>query len=264
YNCAYCSKPIFGRTFRSMSAGRVVGEINYLREKLGVREIAFYDDVFTIDKKRIHEICEALLSGGVKIGWTCETRVNLVDKELLTHMKEAGCYSVAYGIESAAPEILGLLHKDITPEQVSGAVRLTQEAGLDTVGYFMLGSPGETPDTIEQTIRFARELGLDFAQFSLTTPFPGTELYELLGERKDSVAWESYIYSGGDSRMLPIFTSDGLSREDLKEWTRRAYREFYLRPTYVFQRLRKLRSWGDVKVNLNGLGMLRESTKAGK
>ena len=123
----------------------------------------------------------------------------------------------------------------------------------------MIGSPGESPETISKTIQFAKKLKLDFAQFSVTTPFPGTELYNLLGDREANIPWESFIYSAADSRLAPVFESDRLSRNDLKYWTRRAYREFYLRPSYLWQRIRRVKSWGDLKVNIKGLSMLLQS-----
>ena len=167
-----------------------------------------------------------------------------MDKELLRHMKQAGCYAVAYGIESASPEIIKTLHKDITLEQVEEAVRDSREAGLQVIGYFMLGSPGETPETIRQTIDFAKRLKVDFAQFSVTTPFPGTELYDIyMQDRKESISWDSFVYAGTDNPTTPVFESDKLSRDDLKIWLRRAYREFYLRPAYFWQRLRRCTSW---------------------
>jgi len=260
YHCAYCSKPVFGSKFRAQSPERVVEEVAYLQEKFGVKEVAFYDDVFTLDKKRAHAIAEAIIRKGIKIFWTCEARVNLVDKDLLRHMKRAGCYAIAYGIESASPEILKTLHKDITLEQVEEAVRSSREAGLQTIGYLMLGSPGETPETIRQTIEFAKKLKIDFAQFSVTTPFPATELYNLyMQERQNEIPWESFVYAGSDSQMTPVFESSSLSRNDLKYWTRRAYREFYLRPAYLWQRLLKCTSWSELKMNLKGFGMLLRS-----
>ncbi len=260
YRCAYCSKPVFGSRFRAQSPARVVDEIIYLKEKFGVREIAFYDDTFTLDKKRAGDIAEMIIEKGLKIAWTCETRVNLVDKELLKTMKKSGCYAIAYGIESASPEIVKILQKDITIGQVESAVRATREAGIQVVGYFMLGSPGETPETIRQTIDFARKLRVDFAQFSVTTPFPGTELYDIyMRGRQESPAWESFIYAGTDNPTTPVFESDNLTRDDLKDWTRRAYRAFYLRPSYVWQRLRRCTSWGEIRMNLRGLGMLLRS-----
>jgi radical SAM superfamily enzyme YgiQ (UPF0313 family) len=259
YRCAYCSKPIFGSKFRAQSAERVVDEVAYLQEKFGIREIAFYDDIFTLDKKRALAVAEGIIRRGIKVVWTCEARVNLVDKELLIAMKRAGCYAVAYGLESASPAILDTLHKDITPEQVETAVRITREAGIQTVGYLMLGSPGETPETIRQTIALAKRLKLDFAQFAVTTPFPATELYKIYTqERQETIPWESFVYAG-DNRLTPVFESQDLSRDDLKRWTRRAYREFYLRPAYIWQRLRRLTSWNELKVNLKGFLMLLRS-----
>ena len=260
YRCAYCSKPIFGSKFRAQSPERVVEEINYLKERFNIKEIAFYDDVFTLDKKRAHDIAEGIINKGIKISWTCETRVNLVEKELLAHMKEAGCYAVAYGIESASPEILEIIHKDISPGQVEEAVRITREVGIQTIGYLMIGSPGETPETIGKTIEFAKNLRLDFAQFSVTTPFPATELYELyLKGRHEDIPWESFVYSGDTSNATPVFESSKLSRDDIRCWIRRAYREFYLRPAYLWQRLRRMTSIAELRMNVNGFLMLLRS-----
>ncbi|MDP3947388.1 MAG: radical SAM protein [bacterium] len=262
YRCSYCSKPIFGNKFRGQSPERVVEEITYYKEKFGVKEIAFYDDVFTLDRKRAYAIADNIIKKGLKIGWTCETRVNLVDKELLLHMKQAGCYAIAYGIESASPEILETLDKGITLEQVEAAVRLTQQVGLQTIGYFMLGSPGESLETISQTIRFAKKLKLDFAQFAITTPYPGTKLYDLYLEgRRDDVPWENFVYEGAGRSVTPVFETDGLSRAELQHWMKRAYRTFYLRPSYLWQRIRQINSPGDLRVNLKGLAMLWQSLK---
>lgn len=260
YHCAYCSKPVFGSRFRAQSPARVVEEMAYLKERFGVKEIAFYDDSFTLDQKRVFAIAETIIDKGLKIAWTCETRVNLVDRELLQYMKEAGCYAVAYGIESASPDIIKVLQKDITLEQVNQAVRDSREAGLQVVGYFMLGSPGETPETVRQTIELAKELEVDFAQFSVTTPFPGTELYDIYMQgRKEDPAWESFIYAGTDNPTTPVFESDNLSRDDLKHWIRQAYRRFYLRPSYLWQRLRRCTSWQEIRMNVKGFGMLLKS-----
>lgn len=257
YRCSYCSKPIFGNKFRGQSPERVVDEVAYYQEKFGIKELAFYDDVFTLDKKRAYAIADEILKRGLKICWTGETRVNLVDKELLRHMKQAGCYAIAYGIESASPEIINTLNKDITLEQVEAAVSITREVGLQTIGYFMIGSPGESPETINQTIELAKRLKLDFAQFAITTPFPGTELYNLyLKNSRGNIPWENFVYEGTGSKITPVFETNGLSRADLQHWTRRAYKEFYLRPAYLWQRIRRLTSIGDLKVDIKGLSML--------
>jgi anaerobic magnesium-protoporphyrin IX monomethyl ester cyclase len=260
YRCAYCSKPVFGSRFRAQRPERVVAEMAYLKDSFGVKEIAFYDDSFTLDKKRVLAIAETIIDKGLQMTWSCETRVNLVDKELLNYMKRAGCYAVAYGIESASPEIIETLQKDTTLEQVNQAVHDSREAGLQVIGYFMLGSPGETPATIQQTIDYAKKLKVDFAQFSVTTPFPGTGLYQIyMHGREEDPAWESFIYAGTDNPTTPVFESDKLTRDDLKNWIRQAYRRFYLRPSYLWQRLRRCTSWREIRMNLKGLGMLLKS-----
>ena len=262
YRCSYCSKPIFGNKFRAQRPERVVEEVAYYQERFGVKEIAFYDDVFTLDKGRAYAIAEEMIKSGLKIYWTCETRVNLVDKDLLRYMKQAGCYAVAYGIESASQEILDTLNKDISLEQVEDAVRITHDVGLQTIGYFMIGSPGESPETISKTIQFARKLKVDFAQFAITIPFPGTKLYELhLEDKNGDVSWEDFIYQGTGSQVAPVFETDGLCRADLQYWVRRAYREFYLRPSYIWQRIQRITSLGDLKVDIRGLSMLLGNIK---
>ena len=256
YKCSFCSK-VFGSKFRGQSPERVVEEVAYYRERFGVKEIAFYDDVFTLNKERAYAIADGIIKKGLKIEWTCETRVNLVDRELLHHLKQAGCYAIAYGIESASPEILDTINKGITLEQVEEAISLTREIGLQTVGYFMIGSPGENQQSIGKTIQFAKRLNLDFAQFAITTPFPGSELYNTYLEGgKGDVPWENFIYEGTGQKVTPVFESNGLNRSDLQNWVRRAYKQFYLRPSYLWQRVRKINSVGDLKVNLKGFSML--------
>ena len=259
YKCSFCSK-VFGSKFRGQSPEKVVDEVAYYKDRFGVKELAFYDDVFTLDKKRAYAIADNIIKRGLKICWTCETRVNLVDKDLLSHIKQAGCYAVAYGIESASPEILDTLNKGITIDEVEEAIRITREVGLQTIGYFMLSSPGESPETISKTIEFAKKLKLDFAQFAITIPFPGTQLYNLyLKGREDNVSWANFIYGGTGNKITPVFESDELSRAELQYWVRRAYKEFYLRPSYFWQRARKITSLGDLGVGFSGFSMLMRS-----
>ncbi|MBI2850386.1 MAG: cobalamin B12-binding domain-containing protein [Chloroflexi bacterium] len=265
YHCAYCSKPIFGTRFRAQNPDRVIKEILYHQKRFGIKELAFYDDVFTLDKKRAHAIADQIIKRGIKLHWSCETRVNLVDKNLLRHMKEAGCYAISYGLESGSPEILKAIDKGITLQQATEAVRWSREVGLQTIGYFMIGSPGESPETIRQTIRFAKELKLDFAQFAVTTPFPGTKLHDLYmhGKKNADIPWENFVYAGTGEGLSPVFESDLLSRNEIRRWAKRAYREFYLRPSYYWQRLRQIKSPGDLVVNVKGLAMLLGTLRKG-
>lgn len=242
FQCSFCSKAVFGSTYRAKSVQGVIDEINRLVGEFGIREIIFYDDVFTMDKRRTVELSNRIAG---RVSWACEARVNLVDKDVLQAMKRGGCYAVAYGIESGDPGILRRLSKNITPNQVEQAVRYSKEAGLRVIGYFMLGSPGETPDTIKQTINWAIKLGIDYAQFSITTPLPGSELYEMVPESRRA---NSYAMVGQDHPGLCSLDTSQLSKA-----VSRAYRRFYLRPGYILQQVRRMaQSWSESRMVLDG------------
>ena len=259
YNCIFCSKSVFGSTWRGQSPKRTVDEIEHLRDKFHVREIAFYDDSFTLKSKRVFQFTEELKKRDIDIIWTCETRVNLINEEMLKAMKNAGCYMIAYGIESGNQSILSTLRKNITTEQVRFAVETTQKVGIQTVGYFMIGSPGETTASIRQTINFAKSLPLDFAQFSVTIPFPGSDLYDIFFSKIDKdFCWDDFIYARTDSFAPPVFETTELSKDDLRNWNAAAYSEFYLRASYIWNRFIGMRSLGDLKANLTGLQLFFE------
>jgi anaerobic magnesium-protoporphyrin IX monomethyl ester cyclase len=254
YRCIYCSKSVYGRKLRTNTARYVVNEIEYLVEKYHAKEVKFYDDVFTIDRNRVIKICDGLKKRGIDIQWTSETRVNLVDKKLLETMRDSGCYMVEYGVESGSRQILNNLKKDITPEQVVRAFELTHNVGIQTVAYFMLGSPGDTPETIRKTIDFAKKLDPDFVTFSISTPYPGTELYDLVAkEGRLPRRWNEFIY-----HWPGVSKSGG---EELRRWLRRAHLSFYLRRHYFWKRLRRMRSLGEIRTNIAGLHMLVDFLK---
>ena len=258
YKCIYCSKPIFGGKFRAQSPKRTVDEIEYLKDNFGINEIMFYDDSFTLDKKRIIQFSEELKNRRLDILWACETRVNLISEELLKEMKGSGCYMMAFGLESGSQEILDFLRKGVNLKQMRDAVNITHKTGISSIGYFMLGSPNETPQTIRNTIDFAKDLKLDFAQFSITIPFPGTDLYKLyLGDVKGDINWDDFIYASLGSANTPVFETEQLSRVELAEWNSKAYKEFYLRFPYMWKRLTGMRSYNDLKMNLKGFSMFK-------
>ena len=266
YNCIFCSKPIFGRKYRYQSPPRIASEVEYLVEKFEVKEIAFYDDIFTLDKNRTIKLAKEFNKRDLSFPWTCETRVDLVTEELLKAMKQAGCYMIAYGIESGNQTILDNLRKKITIEQVRKAVKMTHDIGIQSIGYFMLGSPGETSATIRQTIDLANHLPLDFAQFSITIPFPGTDLYNLYLEQNiGNENWDNFIYIYANLKAVsaPVFETASLSKGDLQKWNTKAYKEFYLRFSYIWERLTKTRSLGNLKTNIRGLGMFWDMVRGG-
>ena len=178
YSCTFCFKDMWGHKWRGRSPENIVAEIALLNAEYGINGFFFNDDTFVLDTKRVLRFCQLIMESRLNIAWYCNARVNLVSKELLEAMYASGCREVAYGIESGNQQVLDAMKKNITIEQVRNAVMWTKEAGIRANGFFMIGLPGETKETIHQTIAFAEELDMDFYGFSLVTPLPKTELYQ--------------------------------------------------------------------------------------
>ncbi len=249
--CLYCSAHLtFGRGFRSRSAKNVVDELEHLARE-GFKEIHFLDDTFTLDRSRALEICDEIKKRNLNFFWCCPNgvRVNTVDAELLKRMKEAGCYSLAFGFESGNQQILNNVKKGITLEQSRKAIKLAKKAGIETWGFFMMGLPGDTEQTVRDTINFAKELNPDIAKFHITIPLPGTELFELW--KKEGVIktedWEKYGIHASDVSELPTISS-----EKLKELNRQAYREFYMRPAYFIRYIKRINSFARLNNSIRG------------
>jgi anaerobic magnesium-protoporphyrin IX monomethyl ester cyclase len=249
YRCLFCEEDVRGGRYRKRADNLVLEEMRHIVNDLGFREIVIYDDTFTADMKRTARLCEGILSSGLDFAWDCRTRVDRVDRELLRLMKRAGCHRISFGVEAAAERVREILRKGITDEQIRSAFRWSREVGIRTIGYFMIGTPGETRDEVLQTIEYAKEINPDIAHFCITVPYPGTDLYRL-GVSEGYVPadyWERYIRGGGIRKEdVPYFTSKEYNRQDLDNLLKRAYREFYFRPTYVMQRLAGIRSPRDL------------------
>lgn len=239
YRCAYCSGHInFGRSFRYFSTERVIEELKIMIRDFKIDGIQFYDETFTVNKKRVFELCDALIKNNVNLPWTCFTRVNLVDEELLTAMKKAGCYQIFFGIESGNQRLLDLIKKDITLDQARNAVKLCKNIGIESFCSFMINLPSETKEESINTIKFAIELDPDYAQFPITTPFPGTELYNIAKKEGNFVTedWSKFM-----SWDQVVFVSKGRTIEEIKETDKDAYKQFYMRPRYVLRTINRFR-----------------------
>lgn len=227
YNCRFCYH-IFGKGVRTRSVDDVIDEIKHLIENYGVESLLILDETFTINKKRVMEFCDKMLSEKIKIPWSCYARVNLVDKSMLKKMKEAGCYRVGYGIESGSQRILDNMGKKVTVAQAKEAVKLTRSVGLKCGTTFMFGYTGENLETIEETSDFCREL-LISPSFFFTTPYPGCELYH---EVKDRIidkygGEEQFIEALGDAMNFTINLTDFSDEElfRLKDQTEKKLRK---------------------------------------
>lgn len=182
FKCDFCSKPVFGELYRERSAENVVDEIEDVLS-FGYERVFFQDDCFTLNERRVRDICEEILQRRLQFDWDCLSRVDSVNQETLSKMKTAGCKRIFFGIESGDNSILKIMKKQVTIEQARRAVELTASMGIKTGAFFILGYPEETDETILNTIRFATSLPLDYLSFSLPYPIPGTGLNERVKSR---------------------------------------------------------------------------------
>ncbi len=234
--CTFCENTTFGRTLRLRSAVNVVEEIEHLFRTFNAREIAFVDDTFTMKPERIYEIFNLLDSRGLHFPFTCMARINTVNYELLKFMKEHGCWHISFGIESGDENILKVIRKNIRLEQVEEAIAACRRLGILTKGFFMVGHPLETVDSIETTIAFALKLPLDDAVVTINTPMPGTFQFEHAAEYGTLVIADRAAFNYWN----PVFVPHGLTREILLSKHKEFYRRFYLRPRIVWRYFKDL------------------------
>ncbi len=253
FQCTFCScNSVFGRKIRSKSPRKVVDEIRHLIDTYGARDISFWDDLLTVNEKWMTEVCDLIIQQKLDISWTCYGRTDCVSPQLLKKMAEAGCWNIFFGFETGTQELLDRVKKGISVEQMKKANRWCRDAGIEVRGSFMLGLPGETPELGQKTIDFAKELSPQYAQFSLTTPFPGTELF------KEAEKWGRLDKDFSKySSFKVVFVPFGYKDEDeLKQMEKRAHFQFYFRLRAIIQFISKIRSWEDFKRHFKGFQFL--------
>jgi anaerobic magnesium-protoporphyrin IX monomethyl ester cyclase len=235
--CEFCATVrMHGRKFRMRSPKNIVDELEFLHKTYGVNKFTFCDDAFTVDQDRIGELCREIIDRKLKIRWNCGTRVDMVTRELLVKMKEAGCISVWFGVESGSQQVLDAMKKGISTEQTIRVLGWVRELGLKPVPNVMLGFPGETKETAWKTIKFVEKISPDEVGFyNVATPFPGTPMYDLVKEK----GWLRVTDFDKYDTTRPIFETPWLSMKELREIREQAFHHFYLRPTYVLKNLRK-------------------------
>lgn len=246
--CTYCTSPFFyGQKVRFRSADKVVEEMEYC-QNLGYKEIFFRDELFTASKKRVLEICRKIKEKNLDLTWICSSRVNNVDDEMLDAMKGAGCHLIRFGVESGVQEILDNVRKDITIEETRNAFELCHKYKIDTHAHCMIGSPGETRETIEQTIGFIIDIDPTIITFGITTPYPGTPLFDEVAKVHPDIGDGSQMDISRlhtDTFFNQFFTE--LTNEELSKDIRRIYRRFYFRPRYIWNWIRRIDSWDEFK-----------------
>lgn len=242
YSCRFCQAGRLGKSFRSRSPENVLAEMELLSRRFGVREFAFQDDVFTANRKNLLELCDLLRRSDLGVWWSCLSRVDAVDSEMLGIMKAAGCRQIGFGVESGSDEILQAAGKKTTVSMARQAVRLAREAGLEVVTYFILGLPGETKETLERTLRLSRDLKPDYCLYNILVPLPGTDIYRD-AEREGALATRDWRRYTGSQAVLEL---PGLDGDYLARFYRRAYLRFYLHPAYLLRKLIQIRSLADL------------------
>ena len=259
FNCAFCCR-IFGRRVRHHSVERIIEEIGILVNHYGAREINLEADTLTINKHFITSLCDGIIHSGLskKIAWTCESRIDTVNEDMLKKMKEAGCWQISYGVETGSQRLLDLIHKDISLAQIEKTFALTKRIGISIRAFFMLGIPTETRQESLETISFAKKLDARWSQFTLLTPYPGTELYDLVLEEGGlkSQSWADYKTHGGWTEGSLAYVPKGRSIEEMKRLQKQAYRAVYLRPRVFMRFLRDIDSMKKIKEYVVGFWVL--------
>lgn len=250
FPCTFCYQDLYGKTYRKHSPQRVVEEMEVLKTKYDAREIAIWDDHFTLLKERVMEICKLIKERNLDIPWSCVSRADAVTPELLQALASANCEFISYGVETGSERMLNVIKKLETKDRIREAFKITKEAGIKIRGYFMLGLYDETLEEMQQTIDFAKELDPDVAGFTLWVPFPGTTDYKRAvedGTYSSIPYWETGIVPEFNFLETPVYVPKHVTKEQLIKMHKKAISSFYLRPKYIWKQLKSIRSFDDIK-----------------
>jgi radical SAM superfamily enzyme YgiQ (UPF0313 family) len=232
FSCTFCDRSTSGRRGRFHGVDYVMRLCRRLAD-LGVRHVLFYDDLFTVNKPRVVELCERFLEAGFRFTWSCNSHPNLLDPKTLALMKRAGCWQIAYGIESGSQRVLDVVKHEVRIPRMLETLRQTRAAGIRVKGLLMMAHPTEDEASLEETVAFLRTAPLDLAQVTKFTPYPGTPCYATVrAHGAFDEDWERM------NAMNWVFVPNGLTVEGLERAFRRAYQAFYTRPDVL---------WGLVK-----------------
>jgi radical SAM superfamily enzyme YgiQ (UPF0313 family) len=235
--CIFCDTSVNGHRLRSFSPGYVMEMIDILHKKYGAEDIQFNDDTLVTFRKSLFEICETLISRNYRLSWSCDARAGDITEEGLRLMKAAGCWQVAYGVETGSSRVLDFIKKGVTPDQIRNAFAWTKKAGISTKGFFIMGHPTETEESIRETVDLMLSLDIDVVGLTFFTVFPGSPIYSTIREYGQfDPDWDrTETYEVGN------FIPQGFTAEQLTNWRRTALRRFYFRPGYMVKQLAQIR-----------------------
>ncbi|MEX2680160.1 MAG: radical SAM protein [Candidatus Sigynarchaeota archaeon] len=236
YNCTFCASIItWDRKYRVRSVKSVIKELKFYIRKYGIRSFSFNDDTFTASKRIVLEFCNAVVKERLKIKWDCLTRLDCVDEEILRAMKRANCKVIRYGIEYGNQRELDRVQKQLNKAKISETLKMTRKVGIQSYGFFIIGQPHSTRRDILDTIQFSKSLPLDYAQFAMIVPLPGTKVW-FDCQKKDGIELVSEDWKMFGFHNTPAIKIPGISPEMLVEYYRMAYKQFYFRISYIIRR----------------------------
>jgi anaerobic magnesium-protoporphyrin IX monomethyl ester cyclase len=231
FNCGFCeTRKLWGNICRSFSPQRVIGEIEDLQTRYGTRGIYFINDNFSLRKEKTTELCNLMIEKKLNLEWVCDTRVDLVNDELLALMSKAGCKTIWFGVESASQKILQRIGRNTTPQEVETAFKLCRKNGIKTACSFMLGLPDETLKDMEASLKFAKKLNPDWCQFNTFIAYPDSRLYNELLEKGNYVKLDEFLLS---------VKTDEFDYDSLMMVQRRFFKEFHMTPRQILKRIRR-------------------------
>jgi anaerobic magnesium-protoporphyrin IX monomethyl ester cyclase len=255
-NCSFCCQPAFfgAPKLRKRSVSHFIDELKWV-QMLGFREVMFNDATLTADMEWATSLFEGMIRNNINITWNCSTRADRINSEILKLMKKAGCHTIALGMESVDPTVLKNIRKNINPEQIREAVKLIRCSGMNTIVFCVVGFPGETRESIENTISFLKTLDTTFITLGIAVPAPGTDFYRYVEENNYLLTKDWSLY---DPMKKPVFSYPSLSADEIEYYSRHGLREFYLRPGYILKRILSIKSFMEVKTYLkNFIGFIK-------
>ncbi len=247
FNCIFCTaNKYYGKKQRIRSPENILEEIREIVNKYKIYDIGMWSDTFTFNKEQVIGTAKGIIREGLKINWFCNSRVDTIDEEMIKLMADSGCKVITFGVESLDENILRNIRKNISLEQVKKAVELCRKHRIESQLHLIFGLPGETRETMDKTIKEVIKLDPDYAQFYCAVPFPGTEFRDYVidkGYFKDA-DWSEYEINKA------LVSYPGLSKEDIQNARKKAYRRFYLRPKYIWKKMRTfpLKDWKKIAV----------------
>ena len=260
FKCTFCDRP-FSPTisgFRYRSAKHVADEIEAIIS-LGIREAFIYDDTFTVNRRRVYELCDEIKRRSLRFNWDVRAHVNTVTSDVLKAMVDAGCDRIHFGVEAGNDRMLKVIRKNTTVARVKQAFSWARQAGMETLAYFIIGQQTETASDVDDTIRLAKKLDPSYCHFTVFCPYPGTQMYRkgLESGIIEEDAWRHFAMDPQPGFELPAW-EENFTRRELRQLLVKCYKSFYLRPRYVWRRLGRIRRWGELKRKLHaGLSVVR-------